>query len=689
MTLIAQFLLFGWIPIVLMLFLALPPRRALVAATIAAWLSLPNVSISLPGVPDYSKTSATVMGILLGSALFDPGRVFTFRPRWIDLPMLAWCLGPFFTSLSNDLGAYDGVSQVLKGLVQWGLPYFLGRVYLADFAGMRELAVGIVVGGLVYVPLCLFEIRFSPQLQNWIFGSSLYWEGRRYGGFRPKVFMATGIELGMWMTAATLIGWWLRTNKSLKRLWGWSFGMLLLGLTVTTIMCKSTGALLLLGLGFGVLWVVKRTKSPLLVLALVLLPALYMGARVSGLMSGRPLVAIVRSVLNEERAQSLETRFRCEDIVVAKALQRPILGWGGYSRIQEFDESGRSSTFLDGLWMIVFGQQGFVGLVGMTLAFALPVLLFLKRYPARIWTNPTIAPTAAMAVLLSLYMIDNLSNAFANLAYAIGIGGLSGLVSAGKGRGIRAGGTDPIPGEDRTVAGQGPVPADRRAELADRQDVLADTLWSQGLYDDAERALQLALKLRQELAADHLQVAEYRQDLALAFENLGRLLKARRRPRETEETWLRALEIRASLVTEFPDDEGCRRSWANVCNDLAWLLAISPDAASSAASRAVRLAETAVELLPSHQTYWNTLGLALYRRGNWNTSAIALKKSIELGSGGSGFDHFILAMAYRRLGQTQLALASYHRACRWLQEHNPGHAELLRLQSEAANLLGI
>jgi tetratricopeptide (TPR) repeat protein len=501
--------------------------------------------------------------------------------------------------------------------------------------------------------------------------------------------MATGIELGMWMTAATLLGYWLWTTKSLKTLWTWPFGILLLGLTVTTLMCKSTGALVLLGLGFAVLWVVKRTKSPLPVLVLVLVPPLYMGSRASGLVSGRPLVAMVRSLLNEERALSMETRFRCEDIVLAKALKRPILGWGGYSRIQDFDESGRTTTYLDGLWMIVFGQQGLVGLVGVSLAFALPVLLFLKRYPARIWTNPTVAPTAAMAVLLSIYMIDNLSNAFANLAYAIGIGGLSGLVSAGKGRRVKGGGADLILGEDRTIAGQGPVPADRRAELADRQDASADTLWSQGQYDEAERALQLAVKLRQELVADHLYFAEFRQDLALAFENLGRLLKARRRTQETEEAWLQALEIRASLATEFPGDEGCKRSWADVCNDLAWFLAISPDPASGASVRAVRLAETAVELLPGHQAYWNTLGLALYRRGNWNASAIALKKSIELGSGGSGFDHFVLAMAYRRLGQKQRALESYHWACHWLQEHKPGHAELLRLRNEAAVLLGI
>src|SRR4051812_43410554 len=113
MNLLAQAILFGWIPIVLVLFSALPPRRALIAATIGGWLSLPSVRIPLPGIPDFSKVTATVMGMLLGSALFDPGRILSFRPRRIDIPVFLYCITPFFTALSNDLGAYEGISQSL------------------------------------------------------------------------------------------------------------------------------------------------------------------------------------------------------------------------------------------------------------------------------------------------------------------------------------------------------------------------------------------------------------------------------------------------------------------------------------------------------------------------------------------------------------------------------------------------
>ena len=39
----AQFLLVAWIPVVLVVFMALPARRAMVAASIAGWLLLPPI----------------------------------------------------------------------------------------------------------------------------------------------------------------------------------------------------------------------------------------------------------------------------------------------------------------------------------------------------------------------------------------------------------------------------------------------------------------------------------------------------------------------------------------------------------------------------------------------------------------------------------------------------------------------
>jgi hypothetical protein len=89
-------------------------------------------------------------------------------------------------------------------VTMWGLPYFLGRVYLSDLRSLKELAVGMFISGLVYVPFCLFEVRMSPQLEAIVYGGRMR-SGIRLGGWRPAVFMQSGLELVMWMSVCSLI----------------------------------------------------------------------------------------------------------------------------------------------------------------------------------------------------------------------------------------------------------------------------------------------------------------------------------------------------------------------------------------------------------------------------------------------------------------------------------------------------
>ena len=179
MNILCYIALFGWIPVILLLFATLPSRRAVVAASISAWLFLPVAQFPLPGLPDYTKVSATTAGLLLGTVLFDGGRFSGLRLRWFDLPILVWCVIPFASSVANSLGAYDGLSGVVNRTLTWALPYLIGRAYFSDLDGLRELATGILVGGLIYMPLCLWEIRMSPQLHRVIYGyapSGLVWQ---------------------------------------------------------------------------------------------------------------------------------------------------------------------------------------------------------------------------------------------------------------------------------------------------------------------------------------------------------------------------------------------------------------------------------------------------------------------------------------------------------------------------------
>jgi len=111
------------------------------------------------------------------------------------------------------------------------MPYFIGRVYFTDAESVRELAIGFFISGLIYIPICLFEIRMSPQLSKWLYGFDAGFSGQRLGGWRPTGLMASGLMLGMWMTAASLCAVWLwytevsngsAATRRERSLWPWS-----------------------------------------------------------------------------------------------------------------------------------------------------------------------------------------------------------------------------------------------------------------------------------------------------------------------------------------------------------------------------------------------------------------------------------------------------------------------------------
>lgn len=420
MNLFVHVALLGWIPFVLALFLLLPPRRAVIAAFVGAWLFLPVAGYSLSGLPNYTKMSATCAGVLLAVALFDPDRLLAFRPRLIDLPMALWCLCPFASSLSNNLGAYDGFSAAFAQTVTWGLPYLIGRIYFTDLPALRELAIGIFIGGLLYIPLCLFEVRMSPKLHYMLYGFHPTWGNTlRFGGWRPMVFMQDGLMVGMWMTAASLVGAYLALSGSLKRLLGFPILWFLLPLLLTTILCKSTGALLLLLLGLAVLLLSRWLQTSLLLLVLLLLSPAYIAARASGQWAGESLVSLAQSVAGEGRGKSLEFRLKNEDLLTQKALQRPLLGWGGWGRARVYNEQGKDISITDGLWIITLGNYGFLGVCALTCSLLLPALLLCLQQPPGRWDTPHFAPVTALAVLLVLYMLDCLPNGMVNPVFIL------------------------------------------------------------------------------------------------------------------------------------------------------------------------------------------------------------------------------------------------------------------------------
>jgi hypothetical protein len=423
--------LFASVGVIAALFSFMPPRRAAIAGYIGAWLFLPQASVPVLGYPDLTKSTAASLGILLGILFFDAGRLVRFRPHWIDIPAIVLICVPMAASLSNDLGAYDGASACLAQFVNWGLPYFIGRLYIDSFPAMRDLALGIFIGGLIYVPLCLIEVRMSPQLHRWVYGyhQHEFIQTIRGDSYRPMVFMQHGLMVAMWMASATIVAFWLWLSGSVRKIFGLPtsvFAFVFLGVTV---LCKSFGALGLLLLALPALWLSARLRTVWIILLIVALPAVYMYLRVNDMWDGESVAELIERI-SPDRADSLRYRLNAEAIMTDKAMEQQWFGWGGWGRSLVYNEWGRAVAETDGLWIITLGTTGLVGLAALTAVVCLPVLLFTLRVRPLWWSMPAVAPAAVLAMLLLMHSIDNLVNAMVNPTYIMIAGGLGTLFLA-------------------------------------------------------------------------------------------------------------------------------------------------------------------------------------------------------------------------------------------------------------------
>jgi hypothetical protein len=428
MGVMVYIVLLGWIPLTLALFATLPPRRAMLITYLAGVLFMPVGFIKFPGIPDYSR--ATAMSILTAFAVvvFDFGRLAKFRFRLIDVPMLMFCFVPSLSSLHNGLGVYDAISAGVHEFLVWGIPYFMGRLYINDLEGVRELAMGIAVACVVYIPFCLFESRFSPQLHIWIYGyhQHQFAQSYRWGGFRPVVFMEHGLAVALWMAIGTVILVWFWATGAVRRVLSMPIGLVVLAQVGTFLLCRSAGALILTTCALGALFAARTLRLRMPVVLLALVPALYIADRVTRTNAIKAAVDISAKV-NQDRANSFGSRIDNEILLVEKALQEPLVGWAGWGRSRVQNEEGEDMAVTDGLWVITLGSEGVLGLAGLLGWQLLPPLLILRRIrPKAIGAAEAAAPLA-LAVSLLVVAMDALPNAPSSPIYSMISGGLASL----------------------------------------------------------------------------------------------------------------------------------------------------------------------------------------------------------------------------------------------------------------------
>jgi len=239
--------------------------------------------------------------------------------------------------------------------------------------------------------------------------------------------------VGMWMMSSALICIWLWQAKTFKRIWNYPLEILVPVFVFSVIWCRSTGAYGYFLFGLIVLFVAKfaRVSWPLLFLILGII--YYVHINVQGTFDGAEILDSLTSITNEDRTQSLQFRWDNEAILAEKARQQIWFGWGGWDRNRVLEENWlgewESKSVTDSLWIIVFSTQGMVGLYSLTLAMLLPpFLLCFSRYSAKTWFKPNTAPVGALAVVLTLFMLDCMINSMFNPIFPLISGALISLL---------------------------------------------------------------------------------------------------------------------------------------------------------------------------------------------------------------------------------------------------------------------
>ncbi len=422
---------YAYAVLVLVLFGTIKPRTALLIAFIGGWLFLPMARFAPGLIPDTGKEGVVSFSILLSVLIFDTSRLYLFRPRWFDLPVFIYAVvAPLSSSIDNGLGLYDGFSEVYRDTAMWLIPYLMGRIYFQTPDDLRALTLAVFTGALIYVPLCLIEMKLAPILHSTVYGFTQHSmvQSLRYGGWRPMVFMQHGLMLAAWMALGVIAGYALWREGTLRRHMGVPALALLLVLFVVAVMSRSANAWFMLVVGFLAVWMMRTYSTRAVLICLVLLPPAYVTIRTLGLWSGQGFVEMLRSI-NADRAASMQFRFTIEDAVIARSLEKPFFGWGGWGDwIPDATAEGEEAKAFDGMWVIILGKRGLLGMTSLLAMLLLPAVLVLLR-PKPNWHVKGHLPLFALATITTLYMVDSLPNAMANPIYMVCAGAVSTLAT--------------------------------------------------------------------------------------------------------------------------------------------------------------------------------------------------------------------------------------------------------------------
>jgi len=427
----AYFTLLVWPIVSIVLYKKYPVITATFWTIIGGYLLLPvGVDFDFPLIPPLDKKSIPAIMAFIGCRYIAKRKVTFLPPSGIERKLIILLfLGSVATVITNGeavvelnrnisgLRFHDTLSTVI---FQWLMliPFILGIQIIKSHQDQIQLLRLLVVVGLCYSLLIIFEIRMSPQLHTWVYGFFPHsWAQQlRYGGFRPVVFLGHGLWVSVFIV--TVLGAMVSLSKEKIKYFQLSNRTFTVYLLMILIFSKGVGSIIL---GFSLismmifLKIEFNEKASRMISSIALF---YPVLCIFNLFPHQQLVSIIDS-FDTLRARSLEFRFDHEALLLDRAKEKLIFGWGGWGR------NRLENSVSDGYWIIILGKYGLIGFASI---FGLIFSAVYRTHKSLIilTSEKERFVLVGSSILISTIMIDQIPNASISPLFWLLVGGLTG-----------------------------------------------------------------------------------------------------------------------------------------------------------------------------------------------------------------------------------------------------------------------
>jgi len=398
---------------------------------VGGYLFLPvGVDFDFPLIPALNKTTIPAITAFICCRFVAKENLSLLPPKGLERNLiLLFFVGSVGMVLTNSdairevtrfipgLSYRDTVSVMLsQGLLL--LPFIISMQLIKNHEDQIQLFKLVVYAGLLYSILIVFEIRMSPQLHKWIYGFFPHSWGQqvRYGGFRPVVFLGHGLWVAIFLVS--VLGAALVLTKLKIQVTKYLNGWIVTYLVVLLYLSKGFGAMLL---GFALYLPIKFMSANLVRRAawcLATVAITYPLLCIMDIFPHQYLLGLIEPI-NSRQAGSLEYRFHQEALLLERAKDKFVFGWGGWDRYKLAD------SVTDGYWIILFGKYG---MIGFTAIFGLMYAAVVRASFVcnQVDDNKVQVLMAGHCLLVAVIMVDQLPNDSMNSLFWIIIGSLIG-----------------------------------------------------------------------------------------------------------------------------------------------------------------------------------------------------------------------------------------------------------------------